>query len=76
MQIITRHLPVTAPVHPSILHGRIKLPAPLQHSRPIQHKQASSLILPGRTALQAAASIHAHPTVAPRYIPTEFYQEK
>ena len=34
------------------------------------------LILPGRIALQAAASIHAAPTVAPRRIPTEFYQEK
>ena len=30
------------PVSPSILHGRIRLPAPLQHSRTIQHKQASS----------------------------------
>ena len=30
------------PVSPSILHGRIRLPAPLQHSRAIQHKQASS----------------------------------
>ena len=42
VQISTRHLPVTAPVSPSILHGRIRLPAPLQHSRAIQHKQASS----------------------------------
>ena len=31
---------------------------------------------PVETALQAAASIHAAPTVAPRCIPTEFYQEK
>ena len=30
------------PVSRSILHGRIRLPAPLQHSRAIQHKQASS----------------------------------
>ena len=30
------------PMSPSILHGRIRLPAPLQHSRAIQHKQASS----------------------------------
>ena len=42
MQISTRHLPVTAPVSPSILHGRIRLPASLQHSRATQHKQASS----------------------------------
>ena len=34
------------------------------------------LILPSRIALQAAANIHAAPTVAPRCIPTEFYQEK
>ena len=30
------------PVSPSILHSRIRLLAPLQHSRAIQHKQASS----------------------------------
>ena len=30
------------PVSPSILHGRIRLPAPLQHSKAIQHKQTSS----------------------------------
>ena len=29
-------------VSPSILHGRIRLPASLQHSKAIQHKQASS----------------------------------
>ena len=38
----TRHLPVTAPMSPSILHGRIRLPASLQHSKATQHKQASS----------------------------------
>ena len=37
-----RLLPATAPVSPSILHGRIRLPASLQHSKAIQHKQASS----------------------------------
>ena len=42
VQITTRHLPATVPVSPSILHGRIRLPAPLQHSRATQHKQASS----------------------------------
>ena len=42
VQISTRHLPVTAPVSPSILHGRIRLPASLQHSRATQYKQASS----------------------------------
>ena len=30
------------PVSPSILHGRIRLPDLLQHSKAIQHKQASS----------------------------------
>ena len=30
------------PVSPSILHGRIRLPASLQHSKARQHKQASS----------------------------------
>ena len=28
VQITTRHLPATVPVSPSILHGRIRLPAP------------------------------------------------
>ena len=37
VQISTRHLPVTAPMSPSILHGRIRLPASLQHSRATQH---------------------------------------
>ena len=32
-----RLLPATVPVHSSILHGRIRLPASLQHSRAIQH---------------------------------------
>ena len=42
MQINTRHLPATVPVSPSILHGRNRLPAPLQHSRPTRQRQASS----------------------------------
>ena len=54
------------PVSPSILHGRIRLPAPLQHSRATQHKQASSEFYPVETAFQVAGSIHAVPTVAPR----------
>ena len=37
MQISTRHLPVTAPVSPSIPHSRIRLLASLQHSRATQH---------------------------------------
>ena len=54
------------PMSPSILHGRIRLPASLQHSKAIQHKQASSEFYPVETAFQAAGSIHAVPTVAPR----------
>ena len=38
------------PVSPSILHGRIRLPASLQHSRTIQHKQASSEFYPVENA--------------------------
>ena len=36
------------PVSPSILHGRIRLPASLQYSRATQHKQGFQLILPSR----------------------------
>ena len=54
------------PVSPSILHGRTRLPASLQHSKATQHKQASSEFYPVETAFQAAGSIHAVPTVAPR----------
>ena len=42
VQFSTSHLPVTAPVSPSILHGRIRLRLPYKYSRAIQHKQASS----------------------------------
>ena len=38
------------PVSPSILHGRIRLPASLQHSKATQHKQASSEFYPVETA--------------------------
>ena len=59
------------PMHPSILHGRIQAPkAPLQHSRAIQHKQASSNSRWQKQHSTAAASIHAVPTIAPRRIPT------
>ena len=76
VQINTRHLPATVPVSPSILHGRIKLPASLQVFQGHTALAGFQLILPGRIALQAAASIHTAPTVTPRRIPTEFYQEK
>ena len=42
--------------------------------RAVSH--ASSQFYPAETTFQAAASIHAAPTVTPRHIPTEFYQEK
>ena len=38
------------PVSPSILHGRIRLPDLPQHSKAIQHKQASSEFYPVETA--------------------------
>ena len=76
MQINTRHLPVTVPVSPSILHGRIRLPAPLQVFQGHTAQAGFQQFYPVETAFQAAASIHTAPTVAPRRIPTEFYQEK
>ena len=44
------------PVSPSILHGRISLPASLQHSKAIQHKQASSEFYPVETAFEQQAA--------------------
>ena len=52
VQISTRHLPVTAPrvsKHSTWQNPGYK--APLQHSKAIQHKQASSKILPGRNSI-------------------------
>ena len=63
-------------VSPSILHGRIRPLAPLQVFQGHTAQADFQLILPVETAFQAAASIHTAPTVAPRCIPTEFYQEK
>ena len=44
VQITTRHLPASAPVSPSILHSRIRLPAPHSTSR-------LPVILPGRNSI-------------------------
>ena len=52
VQISTRHLPVTAPVSPSILHGRIRLPAPYSTSR-------LPVILPGRNSIPSGSQ-HPH----------------
>ena len=58
MQIITRHLPVTVPMSPSILHGRIKLPA--THSIPGLHSTSRlPAILPGRNSI-LSSSQHPH----------------
>ena len=81
-----RHLPVTVPVSPSILHGRIRLPAPLSTPGPTAlqvlqiHKQASS----NSTRQKQHSSGSQHPrspysssqaNSSPLGI-TEFYQEK
>ena len=76
MQINTRHLPVTAPVSPSILHGRIRLPAPLQHrqasSNSTQQKQHSKRQPASKQLLQKfPGKLHRNPLGI-----TEFYQEK
>ena len=76
MQINTRHLPVTVPrasKHSTRQNKAPSFPTAFQAYTALAGFQ---LILPGRIALQAAASIHAAPTVAPRRILTEFYQEK
>ena len=52
VQISTRHLPVTAPVSPSILHGRIRLPAPYSTSR-------LPVILPSRNSIPSGSQ-HPH----------------
>ena len=50
MQISTRHLPVTAPVSPSILHGRIRLPASLTAFQGHTAQAGFQLILPSRNS--------------------------
>ena len=64
------------PGSPSILHGRIRLPAPLQHSKATQHKQASS----NSTRKKQHSRRQAASTQSQQYLPgaflQEFYQEK
>ena len=55
---------------PSILHGRIRLPASLQVFQGHTAQAGFQQFYPAETALQAAASIHALPTAVPRRIPT------
>ena len=65
------------PVSPSILHGRIRLPASLQvFPGPYSTSRLPVNSTRAETAFYAAANIHALPTAVPRHIPTEFYQEK
>ena len=65
------------PVSPSILHGRIRLPAPLQHSRATQHKQASSNSSRQKQhSKQQPASTHSLQQFPGQFYITEFYQEK
>ena len=76
VQINTRHLPVTVP-HTS-KHSTWQNKAPGSPTAFQAHTAQAGFqqFYPAETALQAAASIHAAPTVTPRCIPTEFYQEK
>ena len=52
MQIITRHLPATVPMYPTILHGRIRLPA-------YTALAGFQLILGGRNSI-LSSSQHPH----------------
>ena len=54
VQISTRHLPVTVPVSPSILHSRIRLPAPYSTSR-------LPVILPGRNSILSGSQHSRNP---------------
>ena len=76
MQINTRHPPVAVP-HAS-KHSTWQNKAPSSPTVLQAHTAQAGfqLILPGRNSILAAASIHAAPTVSPRLIHTEFYQEK
>ena len=70
VQISTRHLPVTAPMSPSILHGRTRLPRPYSTSRP-------PVILRGRNSILGGSQHPRTPyssSQAKFYI-TEFYQD-
>ena len=75
VQINTRHLPVTVPRTSEHSTWQNKAPGSPKAFQAYTALAGFQLILPSRIALQAAASIHAAPTVAPRRIPTEFYQE-
>ena len=84
MQIITRHLPVTTSHASKHSTWQNKAPSSPTAFQALTAQAGLQLILPGRIALQAAASIHAAPTAVPRpgqlhkdpLSTTEFYQEK
>ena len=63
MQIITRHLPATASRVSKHSTRQNKAPSSPTASQAYTALAGFQLILPGRIALQAAASIHAAPTV-------------
>ena len=71
-----RHLPVTVPHTSKHSTWQNKAPGSPTAFQAHTAQAGFQLILPSRIALQVAASIHTVPTVAPRRIPTEFYQEK
>ena len=76
MPCINQHLPVIVPHTSKHSTWQNKAPGYPTAFQAYTALAGFQLILPGRIALQAAASIHAAPTVAPRHIPTEFYEEK
>ena len=57
-----RHPPATAPVYPSILHGRIKLQASLQHPRLPRNRPGRRRILGGRNSTLHGSQPHALPS--------------
>ena len=59
VQISTRHLPATVPVSPSILHGRIRLLAPLQAFQGHTAQAGFQLILGGRNSIPSGSQ-HPH----------------
>ena len=66
VQINTRDLPATVPVSPSILHGRIRLLAPLQAFQGPTAQAGFQQFYLAETAFQAAASTHAAPVAVSR----------
>ena len=66
MQTNTRHLPATAPVSSSILHGRIRLPAPLQAFQGHTSQAGFQLILPGKNSILSGSQHPRSPYKIPQ----------